>query len=54
MMALLRDAAATVLHQIGTRRATARLRRHSQHPERAAAPVVDPLPNTQKPRILRT
>lgn len=44
VLALLRDAAVTVLHLAGVRRVTARLRRHSQHPERAVALVVNPLP----------
>ncbi len=44
VMALLRDAAISVLHLAGVTRITARQRRHSQHPERAVALVVDPLP----------
>lgn len=44
VMALLRDAAVSLLHQAGVRRVAARLRAHSQHPERAVALVLDPLP----------
>ncbi len=43
VMALLRDAAGTVLHRRGVRRVAERLRPHSQHPEQAVALVVDPL-----------
>ena len=44
VMALLRDAAVSLLPQAGVRRIAARLRTHSQHPERAVALVVGPLP----------
>jgi predicted transposase YbfD/YdcC len=44
VMALLRDAAVSVLHRAGIRRVAARLRRHSQHPAEAVALVVGPLP----------
>jgi predicted transposase YbfD/YdcC len=44
VMALLRDAAVSLLHQAGVRRVAARLRTHSQHPEHAVALVVGPLP----------
>lgn len=44
VMALLRDAAVSVLHLAGVRRIAACLRTHSQHPERAVALVVGPLP----------
>jgi predicted transposase YbfD/YdcC len=44
VMALLRDAALSLLHQAGIRRVASRLRTHSQHPERAIALVVGPLP----------
>jgi predicted transposase YbfD/YdcC len=44
VMALLRDAAVNVLHLAGVTSITARRRRHSQHPERAVALVVTPLP----------
>jgi predicted transposase YbfD/YdcC len=44
VMALLRDAAVSVLHRAGVRRVAARLRAHSQHPEDAVALVVGPLP----------
>ena len=44
VMALLRDAAVSVLHQAGVRRVAARLGTHSQKPEQAVALVVDPLP----------
>jgi predicted transposase YbfD/YdcC len=44
VMALLRDAALTLLHQAGVRRIASRLRLHSQQPERAVALVVGPLP----------
>ena len=44
VMALLRDAALSLLHGAGVRRIAARLRLHSQHPERAVALVVGPLP----------
>ncbi len=45
VMALLRDAALTLLHAAGIRRIAPRLRAHSQHPEQAVALVVGPLPN---------
>ncbi len=44
VMALLRDAALSLLHGAGIRRVAARLRLHSQHPERAVALVLGPLP----------
>ena len=44
VMALLRDAALSLLHRVGIRRLAACLRTHSQHPERAVALVVGPLP----------
>jgi predicted transposase YbfD/YdcC len=44
IMALLRDAAVSLLHRAGVRRVAARLRTHSQHPEHAVALVVGPLP----------
>jgi predicted transposase YbfD/YdcC len=44
VMALLRDAAVTVLHLAGVRQVAARLRRHSQYPAEALALVVQPLP----------
>ena len=44
VMALLRDAAVSLLHRAGVRHVAARLRTHSQHPERAVALVVGPLP----------
>jgi predicted transposase YbfD/YdcC len=44
VMALLRDAALTLLHHAGVRRIAARLRLHSQHPDRAVALVLGPLP----------
>lgn len=44
VMALLRDAAVSVLHRAGVRRVATRLRTHGQHPERAVALVVGPLP----------
>jgi predicted transposase YbfD/YdcC len=44
VMALLRDAALSLLHGAGVRRVAARLRTHSQHPEQAVALVVGPLP----------
>jgi predicted transposase YbfD/YdcC len=44
VMALLRDAALNLLHRAGIRRIAAYLRLHSQHPERAVALVVSPLP----------
>lgn len=43
VMALLREAAITLLHQAGVRRIAARLRAHSRHPEQAVALVVGPL-----------
>ena len=44
VMALLRDAALTLLHQARVRRVASRLRAHSQRPEQALALVVGPLP----------
>jgi len=44
VMALLRDAAVSLLHRTGVRRVASRLRTHSQHPERAVALVLGPLP----------
>jgi predicted transposase YbfD/YdcC len=44
VMALLRDAALTLLHQAGVRHIASCLRLHSQRPERAVALVVGPLP----------
>lgn len=44
VMALLRDAALNLLHQTGVHRIAARLRLHSQQPERAVALVLAPLP----------
>lgn len=44
VMALLRDAALSLLHQAGIRQIASRLRAHSQHPEHAVALVVGPLP----------
>lgn len=44
VMALLRDAAVSLLHYAGVRRVAARLRTHSQQPERAVALVLGPLP----------
>ena len=44
VMALLRDAALSLLHQAGIRRIASSLRRHSQQPERAVALVLSPLP----------
>ena len=43
-MALLRDAAMSVLHRAGIRPISARLRYHSQHPAAAVALLVAPLP----------
>lgn len=43
VMALLRDAAVSLLHHAGVRRIAARLRAHSQHPAQAVALVIDPL-----------
>jgi hypothetical protein len=43
-MALLRDAAVTVLHLAGVQQVAARLRRHGQYPAEAVALVVNPLP----------
>lgn len=45
VMALLRDAALNLLHQAGIRQIAPRLRLHAQHPERAVALVVTPLPS---------
>jgi predicted transposase YbfD/YdcC len=44
VMALLRDAAVSLLHRAGVRRVAARLRIHAQQPERAVALVLGPLP----------
>jgi predicted transposase YbfD/YdcC len=44
VMALLRDAAVSLLHRAGVRQVAARLRTHSQHPHQAVALVVAPLP----------
>lgn len=44
VMALLRDAAITLLHRAGVRQVAARLRTHSQHPAQAVALVVGALP----------
>jgi predicted transposase YbfD/YdcC len=44
VMALLRDAAVSLLHRAGVHRVAARLREHSQQPERAVALVIGPLP----------
>lgn len=44
VLALLRDAAVSLLHQAGVHRVAARLRRHSQHPADAVALVVGPPP----------
>jgi predicted transposase YbfD/YdcC len=44
VMALLRDAAVNLLHRAGLRRIASCLRLHSQHPERAVALVLGPLP----------
>jgi predicted transposase YbfD/YdcC len=44
VMALVRDAALTVLHQAGIRRIATRLRLFAQHPELAIALVVNPPP----------
>lgn len=43
VMALLRDAAVSLLHRTGVRRVAARLRANSQHPEQAVALVVGSL-----------
>lgn len=43
VMALLRDAAISLLHLHGVRQVAARLRTHSQHPENAIALVIGPL-----------
>jgi len=44
VMALLRDAALSLLHRAGIRRVASRLRTHSQQPEQAVALVLGPLP----------
>ena len=44
VMALLRDATLNLLHAAGIRRLASCLRAHSQHPERAVALVLGPLP----------
>jgi predicted transposase YbfD/YdcC len=43
VMALLRDAAVSLLHRAGIQQVAARLRRHSQHPEPAVALVLGPV-----------
>ncbi len=43
VIALLRDAALSVLHAAGVRQIAARLRHHSHHPEEAVALVLGPL-----------
>lgn len=44
VMALLREAALSLLHRAHVRHITARLREHSQHPDRAVALVIGPPP----------
>jgi predicted transposase YbfD/YdcC len=44
VMAVLRDAAVSLLHYAGVQRVASRLRTHSQFPERALALVLGPLP----------
>lgn len=44
VLALLRDAAVSLLQRTGVRRIAARLRAHSQHPAQAVALVVSPFP----------
>lgn len=44
VLALLRDAAVSLLHRAGVQRLAAQLRRHSQHPAEAVALVIGPLP----------
>lgn len=44
ILAMLRDAAISLLHRAGVRALTARLREHSQHPEAAVALVCNPPP----------
>ena len=44
VMALLRDAAVSLLHHAGVRRIATGLRQHSQRPEQAVALVLGPLP----------
>jgi len=44
VMALLRDAALSLLHGAGVRQIASRLRAHAQHPEHAVALVLGPLP----------
>jgi len=44
VMALLRDAAVSLLHRAGVRQITARLRHHSQHPAAAVALLLAPPP----------
>lgn len=44
VLALLRDAAVSLLHRTGVRQVAARLRAHAQHPEQAVALVLSPLP----------
>jgi hypothetical protein len=43
VLALLRDAAVTLLHLAGVQQVAVRLRRHSQYPAEALALVVQPL-----------
>ncbi|HYI24443.1 MAG TPA: ISAs1 family transposase [Thermomicrobiales bacterium] len=45
VMALLRDAAVSLLHHHGIWQVAARLRAHSQHPEEAITLLVGPLPH---------
>ena len=47
-MALLRDAAVSLLHRAGVQPVAARLRTHGQHPERTVALVVGPIPTDAK------
>jgi predicted transposase YbfD/YdcC len=44
ILAMLRDAAVSLLHRAGVRALTARLRAHAQHPDPAVALVCDPPP----------
>ncbi len=48
VMALLRDAAVSLLQRTGVRRIASRLRAHSQHPEGAVALVLGPSPLAHK------
>jgi hypothetical protein len=43
-MALLCDAAISLLHQVGVKQIASRFRRHSQRPKQAVAPILNPLP----------